>query len=179
MSLYNEAREEAKSNDGRFSPHVCGQFPGTIEEVKKGEYQGRDLFEIKVRTQYGIARTTIWRTTEKGDLPHLTEKAGGNVDEAKAEIKKRWVRICRLYTDLGCEAPDDEVLLYDNLGMLIGRPCWTVVKENKQDAQNPIVYINAPKKDGTAAKTDAPVPKPSTANPGQPKSDPVYDEVPF
>jgi hypothetical protein len=184
MGIYDEARNDAMSNEGRYSAHVCGQFPGVIEAVKATTWQGRDLFEIKAKTQYGSARMTVWRTTEKDDLPRAIERAKGDQAEGVKAIKKIWSRTGRIYHDLGLEIPMNETALYDDLGKLVGRECWIVVKENKQDAQNPYVYINAPKKNGQA-KLDGPAPMtstsaaPTSSNGSYVPEAPGLDEVPF
>ena len=181
--LYGKARDGAKSNEGRFGAHVCGQFPGKIEKIVGGVYKDREFYEISIRTQYGIAKSTIWKTTEVDGMKHLMEK-GATAEEAAADIQKKWTRVCRLYNDLGMESPEDEILLYEQLGSLVGKECWTVVKENSNDPQSPMVFINAPKKNGTVKlEAQKPTTVPiagSPANSGTGATTcPGLDDIPF
>lgn len=163
MSFFDEAREEAMKDDRGFRPHPAGQFPGKVEEIRAFEHEGRTGFEIKVRTEYGVGKATHWKTLET-DLPRMTERLNGDSAEAIKRMKGAWARVQRLYVDLGLQSQANEADLYNNLGLLNGRPCWLVVKARPDDPQNPQVYINAPRANGVA-KLDTTVPMGNTQAP--------------
>jgi hypothetical protein len=156
MGFFDEARDEAMKDDKGYRPHVAGQFPGTITEIRAFDHEGRTGYEIKVRTEYGVGKVTHWKASE-ADLPYLTQRCNGDQAEAIKRLKGSWARVVRLYVDMGLTAPANEKDLYDNLGLLVNKPCWLVVKARPDDPQNPQVYINAARANGVA-KVDTTVP---------------------
>lgn len=159
MSLYAEAVQDALNNDRGFRAHPLGEFPGAIIEVKGGTHEGRDFYEIKVKTTYGTAKQTLWRAQESDLQAYYLPKFSGDYAEAVSALKKVWARHARLYLDLGLQAPEDEKSLYENLGQLMNRECWLVVKAGT-DPANPLVYINAPRSK-SMARLDPNQPQPA------------------
>jgi len=159
MSLYTEAVQDALNNDRGFRAHPLGEFPGSIVEVKVGNHEGRDFYEIKVKTTYGTAKQTLWKAQEADLQAYYLPKHNGDYAEAVSALKKIWARHARLYLDLGLQAPADEKALYANLGQLMNRECWLVVKAGT-DPANPLVYINAPRSK-SVARLDPNQPQPA------------------
>ncbi len=149
-SLLERAKKEA--TEGGFRLHPEGTFHGMIEDVTKRQLEnGSVVYDVKVRTTEGVAKTGIFETS----LEEMESGYGGKLTREKAE--ERYVRsigrMIRLYTDLGFQAPDGatekevEAQCYGWLGHLKGLACSVVVKNDPHKAGRQFVFINAPHKE--------------------------------
>jgi hypothetical protein len=176
-SLRDRIKNEAASGGG-FRPHPPGTYPGTIVDITQREYQGQQLFEFKVKTDAGTAKTTIWKTT----LDDIETLYGGRA-KSRAEAEERYVktmgRLCRMYRDLGLDEPDAQTTeeiegqAWERLGEMLDRDCTIVVKANPAKPENPTVFINAPR-GGARVTTSGPAA--SAFDEAPPISD---SEIPF
>lgn len=149
MSIRDRIKKEAES--GGWRPHPIGSFAGVIEKIDEKEHDGKVLWEISVRTEKGIAKATVWKTTS-ADIDGELMKFSKTRAEAEDKYVKAMGRLCRLFTDVGLEAPDGESEeelennAYERMGELIDRPCKVVVQANPAKPDSPRVYINAPER---------------------------------
>lgn len=140
MSLMDRIKDE--SQKGGWRPHPIGTFPGKIEEITEKDHEGRSLYEVLITTPEGRAKTTVWVNSAAA----LDQTDNDQVEK----YVKGMARMLRVYRDLGLKEPDGkdetelEKAVYGRLGEWIDRDCQIVVKANKNDANNPIVFINAP-----------------------------------
>lgn len=135
-----------------WSAHPIGTFPGIISDVVQRDVNGKEVYDILVKTEKGIAKNGFFRTSHKDIKGELKEKFGSE-EEATNVYIKAMTRLLRMYKDLGADIepklPQDqdkmEAMIYEQLGTLRDRPCTVVVKAKPNDADNPHVFINAPK----------------------------------
>ena len=173
MSMYDEVLVESEQDEGGrgWRPHPVGEFSAVVEGVKARTYNGQNVFDIICRTDKGTAKMGVWETTED-DLAKFIDLNEGDEVKARAAMKGAWLRVIRLYKDLGFEKPASLADLYDDLGSLAGSRCTVVVLANTRDPKNPKVYINAPSE-------NAPKVAAKSGRGAQSGNTPGVDDVPF
>jgi len=146
----------AQNEIGQFKAHPVGDFDGVITEVKRKEAKDRNgnmigyVFEVIVKTNAGTARQSIWYQTMQDIGGKLLSLAQGDQSKAEDIYVRAIARLCHTYKELGLgdiDGSDQEIeqAVYGRLGEWVNRPCHLAVRKNERDANNPYIYINAPK----------------------------------
>jgi hypothetical protein len=137
MSIFEQALTQAANTS--YSTHPTGSFSGEIVEIIEREIQGRQVFDIKIKTAYGTHRESLWTAYER-DLESVWRAKYG--DEAEVKLTQTLIRHIKLCTELGLQAPKSDIDLYENIYQLMGRRCRLVVRQGEKGV---VGFINAPK----------------------------------
>lgn len=180
MNMRDRIKQEQES--GGFRPHPVGTYDAVVEEIKERDWQGALIYDIVLRTSEGTCKVGLWKKSWD-DMQAEVDAGRMKQSEAEESYVKAMGRVCRLYSDLGLEAPDGDTHVdieeqaYERLGELVGRSCSAVVNAKKEKGKEDerIVFINAPKGAQKAGTGRAPARQTQTAFAGSPS----IDEVPF